>query len=114
MASETSREKINVQEIHYDDGGVGLLVGDGDIYAGYDGEDVVSLLTAILSNGGDLWTITGMYQDGGDFITTEQICELFHVTPRTVYRWKEAGKIHGTKAGRRLLFNRKEVEALAE
>jgi len=49
----------------------------------------------------------------GRYCTTEEIMALFHVTKRTVYRWKEAGRLHPVKAGRRLLFERAEVEALA-
>lgn len=48
----------------------------------------------------------------GRYITTEEICALYRVTRRTVYRWKAAGRLHGVKAGRRLMFDRAEVEAL--
>lgn len=47
------------------------------------------------------------------YVTTEEIMALYHVSQKTVYRWNEAGKIHGVKAGRRLLFPRDEIEALA-
>ena len=48
------------------------------------------------------------------YITTEEICALFHVSRRTVYRWKAAGKLHPVKAGQRTLFIREEVEAMAK
>lgn len=48
------------------------------------------------------------------YVTTEEICALFHVSRRTVYRWKAAGKLHPVKAGQRNLFIRKEVEAMAK
>lgn len=48
------------------------------------------------------------------YITTEEICALFHVSRRTVYRWKAAGKLHPVKAGQRNLFIREEVEAMAK
>ena len=49
----------------------------------------------------------------GRYCTTEEIMALYHVTRRTVYRWKEAGRLHAVKAGRRLMFDWAEVEALA-
>ena len=50
----------------------------------------------------------------GNFLTTEEVCELYKITRRTVYRWQRAGKLHGVKAGRRLLFNPAEVLQLLE
>lgn len=45
----------------------------------------------------------------GNFLTTEEVCDLYHVSRRTVYRWQQEGRLHGIKAGRRLLFNPLEV-----
>lgn len=50
----------------------------------------------------------------GRYATVEEITALFHVSRKTVYRWKDAGRLHGVKAGRRLLFSWEEVEALAD
>lgn len=50
----------------------------------------------------------------GRYCTTEEITAMFHVTRRTVYRWVAAGRLHGHKAGRRLMFEWEEVNALAE
>lgn len=52
--------------------------------------------------------------DLGGFLTTEEVCDLYRVSRRTVYRWQQEGKLRGTKAGRRLLFERKEVMGLRE
>lgn len=49
----------------------------------------------------------------GRYLTTEEVTALYHVTTKTVYRWRKAGRLHGIKAGRRLLFDRAEVESLA-
>lgn len=46
-------------------------------------------------------------------MTTAELCEEYHITRRTAYRWCESGKLHPTRAGRLLLFDRDEVEALA-
>lgn len=45
----------------------------------------------------------------GNFLTTEEVCDLYRISRRTVYRWQQAGKLHGVKVGRRLLFNPLEV-----
>ena len=112
MARETSRERIEVYEVRYDNGGVGLAVGNGAVHVGYDGQDAAALIEAALDTG-DLWDVTGNLINNAPYLTTEQVCDLYGVTRRTVYRWKQAGRLHGTKAGRRLLFDRAEVEALA-
>ncbi len=49
----------------------------------------------------------------GRYVTTEEIMALYHVCRKTVYRWRDAGRLHALKAGRRLMFDRAEVEALA-
>ena len=54
-----------------------------------------------------------MKEESGRYMTTEEVMALYHVTSRTVYRWRDAGRIHSVRAGRRLLFERVEVEALA-
>lgn len=51
--------------------------------------------------------------DGGRYMTTEEVCALYKVTVRTVYRWRQRGHLHGVKVGRRVLFDRDEVEAFA-
>lgn len=50
----------------------------------------------------------------GRYYTTEEVMAMFHITKRTIYRWRDAGKIHPVKAGRRLLFDRAEIDALAD
>ena len=50
----------------------------------------------------------------GRYYTTEEVMAIFHITKRTIYRWRDAGKINPVKAGRRLLFDRAEIDALAE
>lgn len=50
----------------------------------------------------------------GWYATTEEVMATFGICRRTVYRWAEAGKLHPKRAGRRMLFERGEVEALAK
>ena len=44
-----------------------------------------------------------------DVMTTEQVAEVLRITPRTVYRWVDSGKLHPIKLEKRLLFPRSEV-----
>lgn len=48
----------------------------------------------------------------GETLEIKELCELFHVERRTLYRWIKEGKLHGVKFGRKWLFDRAEVEAL--
>ena len=42
-------------------------------------------------------------------LEVKDVCDLYHVTRRTVYRWIEDGKLRGKKAGRKWLFSREAV-----
>ena len=116
MAQELSRKRLDVFEVRFDNGGTGILLDGSNMYMGYDEADIMRLLVEILEGAdGDLHEAAERYLEGGGlYLTTEQVCSLYSVTPRTVYRWRDAGKIHGLKAGRRLLFARDEVEAIAQ
>lgn len=48
------------------------------------------------------------------YMTTEDICALYHVTRHSVYRWKREGYLHSSKVGGRNLYSVEEVEGLAE
>lgn len=48
------------------------------------------------------------------YLTTEDVCETYHVTNRTVYRWRAAGVLQGVKVGRRVLYTPEEVAKLGE
>lgn len=48
------------------------------------------------------------------YMTSNQICDLFHITSRTVYRWRKAGRLKGQKAGRSYLYKTSDVLALLE
>lgn len=50
----------------------------------------------------------------GNYLTTEEVCNLYRISRRTVYRWQQEGKLHGHKAGRRLLFDVREVMDLLD
>lgn len=51
--------------------------------------------------------------DAERYMTTEDICAMYHVTRRSVYRWRAAGKLPGVKVGRRVLYAREDVERFA-
>ena len=45
------------------------------------------------------------------FLSTEELCELLHISRPTVHRYKKVGKIRAYKLGRRNLFSLSEVLA---
>lgn len=49
-----------------------------------------------------------------DLLEVADVCELYHVERKTVYRWIKAGKLAGKKAGRRWLFTREAVADVLE
>lgn len=44
--------------------------------------------------------------------TIAEFCERFHISKPTLYEWIKAGKITPVKIGRRVFFNKKDVEEL--
>lgn len=64
-----------------------------------------------------VWKEIGIMQEntqglGSVYMTSNQICELFHITTKTVYRWRKAGRLKGQKAGRSYLYKTSDVMAL--
>lgn len=47
-----------------------------------------------------------------EFLTVGQVAEILRHCPKTIKRWRAAGKIVGVRPGRRWLFARSEVERL--
>lgn len=46
--------------------------------------------------------------------TIAEFCKRFQISKPTLYEWIKAGKITPVKIGRRVYFNRKDVEALLD
>ena len=44
-----------------------------------------------------------------DLLEVGDVCALYHVDKKTVYRWIKSGKLTGKKAGRKWLFTREAV-----
>lgn len=54
-----------------------------------------------------------MEKDKNRYMTAQDVADLYHVKVRTVWRWRDAGKLREAgRAGRAVLFDREEVEAL--
>ena len=53
---------------------------------------------------------TSETRDG--LLEVSDVCELYHVDRKTVYRWIKAGTLTGKKAGRKWLFSREAVLAV--
>lgn len=47
-------------------------------------------------------------------LTTKDVCRVLHCDRRSVYNWRKRGLLTGHVVGRRLLFDKAEVEALWE
>lgn len=49
------------------------------------------------------------------YITTPELMELFGVSQRTIYRWKQKGKLsYGKKIGVQCVYTPEEVQALRD
>lgn len=46
------------------------------------------------------------------YMDVHDVCELYDVCERTVYRWARSGKLEGKKAGQKWLFTPEAVKAL--
>lgn len=73
MAKVISQKQLEIFECHTDDGGVGIRIGSGPVFLGYDGQDLFSLLAAVFPNAddgdpldGDLLSIAEQYLDEDD------------------------------------------------
>ena len=49
---------------------------------------------------------------GNDLLEVKDVCALYHVDKKTVYRWIKAGKLPGKKAGQKWLFSHEAVLAV--
>ena len=47
-----------------------------------------------------------------ELLEVADVCELYHVEKKTVYRWIKAGRLKGAKAGRKWMFSREAVDAV--
>ena len=47
-----------------------------------------------------------------DLLEVNDVCELYHVERKTVYRWIKSGRLAGKRAGRKWLFTREAVEGI--
>lgn len=55
---------------------------------------------------------TDMHGDEGRLMLVADVCERYSVTRRTVYRWVGNGMLHARKAGRKLYFDKDDVDGL--
>lgn len=54
-----------------------------------------------------------MERDRNRYMTAQDVADLYHVNIRTVWRWRDSGKLkEARRAGRAVLFDREQVEAL--
>lgn len=48
-----------------------------------------------------------------DLMTVPEVCEYLHITAATLHNWHRVGYLNKVKIGRRVLYHRKDVEAIA-
>ena len=58
--------------------------------------------------------ITPAQSTSADLMTREEVCSLLHVTKATLNNWDRAKYLTKVKVGRRVLYRRSDVEALAD
>ena len=46
-----------------------------------------------------------------EWLTSDQVCRLLHVSKSTIVNWRSAGKLKSHKIGSRILFKREQVLA---
>lgn len=49
-----------------------------------------------------------------EYMTTNEVCRLLRIVPRTLQRWRKAGKVNGVQAGRFWLYRSDEIRAMLE
>ena len=52
--------------------------------------------------------------DAAGMLTTAEFCKRLRVTRRTVYRWRQEGRLNGVKVAGRLYFTEEEADRMAE
>lgn len=50
---------------------------------------------------------------GSDLMSVDEVCSLLHVVPQTLNNWHKLKYLTKVKVGRRVLYRRSDVEALA-
>ena len=48
-------------------------------------------------------------KDNGELLEVWDVCNLYHVDRKTVYRWIKSGRLVGKKAGKKWLFSKQAV-----
>ncbi len=89
MAEQTSKRQLDIYEITYDDGGVGLQFGDSPVFMGYDASDLSRLLEQVFVGAysepslidADLHDLAHMYLDEA---TAQERSEELRATIRDV------------------------------
>ena len=81
-----------------------------------EAEDLEQLITRAVSNAMERYTpnaTPATAVNGGDLMTAAEVCEHLHVTAATLHNWDKKRYLQKVKVGRRVLYHRSDVEALA-
>ena len=78
-------------------------------------EDMPNFVSSLIER----WQITQQAtpieskQEQRDLMTVNEVCNLLHVVPATLNNWNRVGYLTKVKIGRRVLYHRQDVEAIA-
>jgi len=82
-----------------------------------EADDLKRIVTEAVADAMKSYTsITGIQAQAvndNDLMTVDEVCNLLHVTPATLNNWHKLKYLSKLKVGRRVLFRRRDVEALA-
>ena len=81
-----------------------------------EADDLERIITRVVTDAMERYTATSTPApavSGGDLMTSAEVCDHLHVTPQTLNNWHKLKYLTKVKVGRRVLYHRCDVEALA-
>ena len=83
-----------------------------------EADELERIITRAVTDAMERYTsITGIQAQAvndNDLMTVDEVCNLLHVTSATLNNWHKLKYLSKLKVGRRVLYRRSDVEALAD
>lgn len=77
-------------------------------------EDMPGFVASLIQEYKDAQQVTPIEsKQESDLMTIAEVCKYLHVTPATLNNWNRVGYLTKVKIGRRVLYHRQDVEAIA-
>lgn len=85
------------------------------VYYTISAEDMPNFVSSLIEQYQATQQVTPIECNQGerDLMTAAEACEYLHVTPATLHNWHRVGYLTKVKIGRRVLYHRQDVVALA-